>query len=65
MHFLFFGSKLGNIETEISRKKFNRAQNPGVEKKLWTRTFRSVQVWIKSDLLTLKNKRFNLFQILK
>jgi hypothetical protein len=30
--FLFFELKLDNIQTEISRKNFNRARNPGAEK---------------------------------
>ncbi len=34
-------------------------------KKLWAKTFRSVLVWIKSDLLSPRNKCLNFFLILK
>jgi hypothetical protein len=32
-YFLIFDLKLDNIQTKFARKIFNRAQNPGVEKK--------------------------------
>jgi hypothetical protein len=37
--FLIFDQKLDNIQTEISRKIFNRAQNPVVEKYFGPRPF--------------------------
>jgi hypothetical protein len=40
--FLFFGLKLDNIQTEISRKIFNRAQNSAVEKKTLGKNFKII-----------------------
>ncbi len=37
--FLFFDLKSDDIQTEIFRKIFNRAQNPGVEKNFGPRPF--------------------------